>query len=360
MFATKRRPEPSVIQRLLDEPYRFQFFQAVRVFELWFKQNGVPHERAVTDYLRFKNRTSLSFPASQLEALSPYPATLDKTDAGLLAAFRAGELAHIGITPSFMGFLGGNGALPAHYTESIAEHLLFEKDDSPRAFLDTFSNRAVALFYQAWRKYRLELKYELGGQDRFLPLLLSLAGLGSETLRDRLTADGDGVLDQTMGYYAAAVRHRPASTSYMQRVLSEYFAVPVAMAQFVGCWYDVPAHQQTMLGSRNASLGAQAMVGARVWQRDLRMRLVIGPLARADFESFLPGARAAVSLEKMLTMFSGVSLEYEVQLILRRSDVQGTSLVTPRAGGRLGWDCFMNTEQAEEDRQDVRYEIHAL
>ncbi|WP_394780050.1 type VI secretion system baseplate subunit TssG [Undibacterium sp.] len=360
MLAAKRRFEPSVVQRLLDEPYRFQFFQAVRVLELWLKQNGVPHDNAVAGYLRFKNRVSLSFPASEVDALAPYPATIQRTDNELLAALLSGELSHIGVTPSFMGFLGGNGTLPAHYTERIAEHQLFEKDEGPKAFLDTFSNRAVALFYQAWRKYRLELKYELGGEDKFLPLLLSLAGVGHKALQRRNSEDEEGVFDQTMGYYASAMMQRPASAAYMQQVLSEYFSVPVAIEQFIGFWYDVPQHQQTMLGASNAVLGSEAMAGSRVWQRDLRMKVVIGPLAKDDFETFLPGEQAAKSLEKMLTMFSNLCLEYEVQLILRKQDVHGTSLEAERTGGRLGWDSFLTTGDATEDRQDVKYEIHAL
>ena len=95
MFATKRRFEPSVVQRLLDEPYRFEFFQAVRIVELWLKQNGIPHENAVADYVRFKNRTSLSFPASELEALKLQPASIKKTDVDMQAALQNGELGQI-------------------------------------------------------------------------------------------------------------------------------------------------------------------------------------------------------------------------------------------------------------------------
>lgn len=360
MFAKKRRFEPSVIQQLLNKPYRFQFFQAVRIFELWLKKNGVSHESAVAEFLRFQNRTSLSFPASELEALTFYPSTIDKTDTDLLTALQRGELSHISITPSFMGFLGGNGALPAHYTERIADHVLYEKDESPRAFLDTFSNRAVALFYQAWRKYRLALKYELGNQDRFLPLLLSLAGLGHESLQNKLTVDGEGVRDESTGYYAAALMQRPISVSYMQKILCEYFSVRIEIEQFIGHWYDVPQQQQSMLGSVNATLGSEAMVGARVWQRDLRMRLSIGPLSRSEYETFLPEGAAAKSLEKMLAMFSILCLEYEVQLILRQQDVQSMNLITERLGGRLGWDSFLITGKAIENRNDVKYEIHAL
>ena len=360
MPSTKRRFEPSVIQRLFDTPYRFQFFQAIRMVELWFQRNGVPRERTITEFMRFANRTSLAFPASEIEAASAYPRGIAPTVDGLRSALQRGELRYISLTPTFMGLLGGSGTLPSHYSERFAAHQSVERDEGPRAFLDTFSNRSLALFYEAWRKYRLELHYEASGRDRFLPLLLSLSGLGYRSLHGRYADDGDGVLDESMGHFAAALRQRPASAAYMQRVLADYFAVPITIEQFIGNWYDVPREHQTRLGSTNALLGTAAMVGERVWQRDLRVRLRIGPMRRSQFVQFLPGAKAANALEKMLTMFTNVCLEYEVQLILCANDVVGATLEDDRTCGRLGWDTFLTTTPEQNDRSDVRYDIHAL
>ncbi len=360
MHATKRRFEPAVIERLFAQPYRFEYFQAVRMLELWLKRHGAPGEGAVANYLRFQNSTSLNFPASQLEAMQPEPREVPTDARALGQALQSAQLKYIRITPAFMGFLGSSGTLPAHYTERIAAHALYEKDDGPRAFLDTFSNRALALFYEAWRKYRLELKYEVDGKDTFLPLLLSLAGMGNESLRKRLSDDGEGVLDESIGYFATAMRQRPASAVQIAKVLSEYFNQKIKAEQFIGCWYDVPQEQQTVLGLGNAMLGAGAMAGSRVWQRDLRLRLVIGPLDLEGYESFLPGGKAAKALESMLTMFTGLSLEYEVQLVLRAADVQGARLEDDRVGGRLGWDSFLVTDVQTQDRADVRYEIHTV
>ncbi|MES2017635.1 MAG: type VI secretion system baseplate subunit TssG [Pseudomonadota bacterium] len=361
MHTTKRRFEPAVIERLFAQPYRFEYFQAVRMLELWLKRHATAQQGMVANFLRFQNSTSLNFPASQLEAMQTEPRELALDARSLGAALQSATLKYIRITPTFMGLLGGNGALPAHYTERIAAHVLYQKDEGPRAFLDTFSNRSLALFYEAWRKYRLELKYQIDGKDTFLPLLMSLAGLGHESLRKRLADDdGGAVLDESVGYFACAMRHRPASAGQIGRVLTEYFGQPVKVIQFIGCWYDVPPAQQTMLGGANAVLGAGAMSGARVWQRDLRMRLEIGPLASSSFDAFLPGGKAARALKSMLTMFTGVALEYEVQLILAAAGVVSASLAEHRSGGRLGWDTFLVSAPQTEDRKDVRYEIHAL
>ncbi len=359
MHAPKRRFEPAVIERLFAQPYRFQYFQAVRMIELWLRRRGMAEEGAIANFLRFTNSTSLAFPASEIESMLPEPRAVEPKSAALAAALQSRELKYVRLTPTFMGLLGSSGALPAHYTERVAAQQIAERDDGPRAFLDTFSNRTLALFYEAWRKYRLELKYG-GRKDGFLPLLLSLAGMGHASLRRRLSDHGDGVLDESVAYFATAMRQRPASSSQIARVLAEYFGQPVRAEQFIGRWYDVPATQQTALGLGNAMLGGGAMAGTRVWQRDLRLRLVIGPLDLASYESFLPGGRAARALGNMVTMFTGLSLEYEVQLVLRAADVRGTALTGTRtAGGRLGWDGFLVDGPQRQDRADVRYEIHA-
>ena len=358
MPTTKRRFEPGVIERLFAEPHRFEYFQAVRLLELWLKRHGVPHEGAVANFLRFQNSVSLGFPASQIESLQPEPREIGRDAASLGAALQRAQLKYVRITPAFMGMLGMAGSLPAHYTERIAAQQLFDKDEGPRAFLDTFSNRALALFYEAWRKYRLELKYQIEGKDSFLPLLLALAGVGHPSLQRRLDDGGDGLRDESLGYFCGALLHRPTSAGSIARVLSEYFGQPVGVEQFVGNWYELPLAQQSTLGVGNCALGASAVVGARAWQRDLRLRVSVGPMARSCFEGFLPGGAAARALGRMLTMFTGLAFEYEIELVLRAADVQGVSLDPARSGGRLGWDTFLGDGAGAQDRRDVRYDIN--
>ena len=147
-----------LIDRLLAEPQRFDFVQAVRLLLLALDERGIPERRALARHLRYANSLALSFPPSQLEAAAREP-----------DGYR--------LTPSFMGLLGAQGALPLHVTE----RLLALPADAPeaqatRAFLDMFSTRMHALWYGAWRKYRVE--HLVGGaRDGYLPMLLALAGV---------------------------------------------------------------------------------------------------------------------------------------------------------------------------------------
>jgi type VI secretion system protein ImpH len=357
MLAKKRRFEPAVIERLFREPYRFEYFNAVRTLEIWLARHGTARQGKSADFLRFQNPTSLAFPPSQVAALQAEPRELARDAAALDAALASQTLRHVRLTPAFMGLLGVNGVLPAHYTERIAAHQQQQADEGPRAFLDTFSSRSLALFYEAWCKYRLALKYRPGARDGFLPLLLALAGLGHASLQRRSTGAREGaLLDESIACFAAALRHRPASASQVARVLSSYFGQPVAAQQFIGHWYEVPPAQQTTLGSPGAVLGAGAMAGARVWQRDLRLRLVIGPLDHARFGAFLPGGLAARALASMLALFTGAAFEYEVELVLLGAAVHSTVLHEERSG-RLGWDAYLVTQAQGGNRNDVRYQL---
>lgn len=83
-------------------------------------------------------------------------------------------------------------------------------------------------------------------------------------------------------------------------------------------------------------------------------------MGHASFAAFLPGGRAARVLARLLTMFSGLTLEYEIELVLLAAAVQPLCLDSARSGGRLGWDSFLGESAGADDRRDVRYSIHAL
>lgn len=46
MQSQKRRIDPGVIRRLLRQPYRFQFFQAVRLLQILFARQARSHDAA--------------------------------------------------------------------------------------------------------------------------------------------------------------------------------------------------------------------------------------------------------------------------------------------------------------------------
>ena len=351
-----RSPAP-VINQLLLEPHGFGFFQAVRLLDRWLGEGRGPG--AGLERVQFRTSISLSFPASEIESLH---AQWTSPEAVNLPS----EVVRVDLTPACMGLLGVSGALPLFYTELLAQSELKGRDRSARTFLEVFSHRSVTLFYQAWRKHRLAIQYESDRQRAFTPHVLALAGLGLKGLRHRLGAQQGGVADEGLAYFAGALQQRTLPATQLQKLLQRHLGVPVQVEPFVGRWYRVPESGRTHLGDAGGLggggvLGRTALVGERVWQRNLRMRLTLGPLESRRFQRFLPGGAGAQALGHWLGLLYGPSLEYEIRLRLRQDEVRPCTLQSGRAphGGRLGWDTFVLSRPAQGDRDDVRYDIQA-
>jgi type VI secretion system protein ImpH len=322
-----------LIARLLAQPQRFDFVQAVRLLLLALGERGIPERRALARHLRFANSLALAFPPSQIEA-----AALDAD------GYR--------LTPSFMGLLGAHGALPLHVTERLLALPQDGQDaQAARAFLDMVSTRMLALWYRAWQKYRVE-HLVAAPRDAFLPLSLALAGVPGGGVFAH-----DGVPDTALAAFAGLLRRRPVSGAVLGRVLSSHFGVAVRVQEGIGHWDPLAPGEQAVVGT-NALLGRRALLGERSWRPDLRVRVRLGPLDRARYEHFLPGAPGARALRTLLRLFAVPTLAYDVVLVLRQADLGPAQL--DASGRRLGLDSYLLSAPAAADRADLCYELRPL
>ncbi|WP_066337504.1 type VI secretion system baseplate subunit TssG [Azohydromonas lata] len=340
---------PAALARLLRQPQAFEFHQAVRLATHWLDGQGAAQRPA----LRFRNGNSMAFPASELQALElELELGPDGAD-GAPAALR-----RLSFTPAFMGLLGTAGALPAAYGEQLAAHEAQHRDPAARGFLDVFQHRAVSLFHGSWRKHRLPLQVETpGGGDRTLSLVLGLGGLASA--RPHPSFHG-AVPSTVLAHYAGLLQRPAAGAAQLQRVLADCLGVPVRIRQFAGRWCVLPADSRCRLGSPQAVLAGGAVLGERTWQRELRLRLVLGPLEAAQHGGFLPNGAGATALRELLALSSGTSLEWEVRLRLHP-----TAVARARLGGagedaatRLGFNSFLLSQPSAAQREETVYELH--
>ena len=394
MPTPKRRPQTSLIGQLVDQPHRFDFFQAVRVIDVWLRRGAPAHGQTLDGVLRFKNSVSLGFPASQIEALSvdaepPVPGS--DVAKGM---FDQRRVRRIRITPAFMGFLGANGVLPHDYTATIAEQIHFDKNEGSRAFFDTFSHRTMTLYYRAWAKGRIECRGDAEGRGDFLDVQLALAGRprympsasaparppslapapapaaarasapaptsarpparGAEIILQPVTAAANVLPDEVVAHYAALVRHRPMPGDMIAGVLAEYFGVPFRFQPFVGDWVTMAPENCSTLAGRQNVLGYGAMLGPRYWRRDAIARLWVGPLSRADFDRFLASGSAGKALAAMLALFAIPTVVFEVRLILRADDIKPAVL---NGRSQLAHGAFLLTAPRMVDHDQTRYHI---
>lgn len=348
MPAQKWRHQPSLIRHLIDRPQQFQFFQAVRVIDLWLRRGATVRGPTLERFLRFRNSVSMRFPPCQIEALTTDAEVPVDTDSTLQAALDRQRLRHIRITPAFMGFLGVSGVLPYYYTESIAAQIHVDKNEGGRAFFDSFLNRSLILFYRAWEKCHIEYRLDGHGEDGFLTLQLALAG--RRPCLPRSLEEGNPIPHEVAAHYAALIRHRPTSGDMIVGVLNEYFGLPFRLEQFVGAWETLAPAEQSHLGKNK--LGVDAMLGQRYWRRDLVVRLWIGPLTRAQFDEFLPSGSGSKALEAMLALFAVPNIRFEAHLILQAKDIKPAVF---DGGSKLGRGCFLMNKPATADKDTARY-----
>ncbi|OFA02837.1 hypothetical protein JAB9_12020 [Janthinobacterium sp. HH107] len=333
--APQWKPGAGVVARLLADPSGTTFFQAVRLLSAWLMQQGISQEQVFDDCLRLHGSASLSFAPGEIEQL-----WLEQ---------EADGHTQVHVRAAMLGFLGVHGSLPLHYTETFARHERQTGDGGPRDWLDTLSQRALALFYQAWARYRIECQMDANGGD-FLPLQLALAGAWPA----EVARQADGLPAHVLAHYAALLRHRPVAADVMQAVLAEYFGVPVRMQRFVGAWFRRAPQERTLLSTAHARLGHGAMLGERCRRADLRVRLVLGPLERRVYEDFLPGRTGALALRQMLALFGLPGVGFEIRLVLRREDVRTCVL---GMGACLAQDAFLAGKLPARDRDDMHYDI---
>lgn len=322
-----------MITELLAEPWRYELFQAIRLLSRWLRRYGLSPETAI----RFENSLSLAFPASDIEAL--------RMEQGAEVQAGSGEI-RLRVRTAVMGLLGVNGALPQHYTERIAAWEHATRDEGPRAFYDAFSSRQVALFYLAWRKYRVRGGPDEHNRDRFLAQLAALGGIAGQGQLDA------GLAFESLAYFAAQLRSRVVSASLIAGVLGEYLQVPVAVEQFAGRWDPLGKADRSRLGENNCDVGLGATLGERLLRPELGIRIRVGPVSSTQFERFLPGASGARALAALLDRFA-IEVPYrELQVVLRGDEVDGASLDGTM---RLGLDGFLCTRPDRRDRDDVCY-----
>ena len=180
----------------------------------------------------------------------------------------------------------------------------------------------------------------------------SLVGVGT-----RETANRDHVPDHVKLFFAAALVRPVRNAEGLAAVLAGYFHVPASVEQFVGHWLDLPVSERTRLGSASAMLGGGAVLGARVWDRQHKFRIQLGPLTLQQYESLLPGGTWFRHLVDWVRQYCRFELEWDVRLVLKRTQVPRMRL---GSFVRLGWTTWLGQPPLAVDPADLTLEAERL
>jgi type VI secretion system protein ImpH len=339
------RSPRDLIRELRKAAPRFRFFQGARLLALAARYRGGKLSGRLPARLRFRTVASFAFPASEVTDYRP----ADEGSSGHEAACDE-------MTVAFMGLTGPSAALPRPYTELLLERRRDHRDTGAHAFFDIFSHRAIALFYGAWRKYRYWLDVESGERDGFTRNMLDLSGVGLQHLRERLgVGEMAGVEERLFAYYAGLLSQKPISGQTIVTVVQGFFGVAAKLEQFVGQWIEMPAEEQSRLGGHACELGMSAFSGERVWDRQGKIRLRLGPMPRREYEQLLPGQAGAEALRTLLHFMVGHGLACDVTLALERREVREPCLA--ESSPLLLGNTWLVDAPCARDPDDMSYRL---
>lgn len=311
-------------------PHDFDFYQTMRRLECLYSNRPRWGEalRPVDEPVRLGQDPDLSFA----------PAPLASFDRG-----REGRRPRLQVR--LFGLLGPNGPLPLHITEHVRERLRNAGDATTSRFLDVFHHRFLALFYRAWAQAQPHVNRDRPEADRFAAYVGAFLGISTPEFRNR-----DSVADVAKLFHVGMLIRHVRNAEGLAVILQHFFRVPVRIEEYVGHWLALGASERTYLGREGANLGAGAVAGRRVWDRQHKFRIALGPLTLRQYQAFLPGGTPLRELVDWVRLYFCLELDWDVRLLLERAEVP---LLKLGAAGRLGWTTWLGTRRAEEPADDL-------
>jgi type VI secretion system protein ImpH len=319
----------------------FDFFELLRQLEneeqQWFGQKGGPDREPA----RLGQQIRLGF------------ATQDVAE---YQEFSDGSPARVVIAN--LGLLGPEGPMPLHITRWVLDRLSQRwfagaearqtADTTFVDFVNMLQHRMMALFYRAWADHTPAVQVERPVSGRVRAMLESMSGLGLPGTHN----SEDPSLDLVKLRQAAALASQVDGPEKLTLFVAQAFNVPVALKEFVAAWLPIPKHLQSRVGQAFAMLGGGATVGKRVFSRQSRMELVIGPVGIKDYLSFLPDGGRHPTLKRAIRDLIGEQIDVDVRVVLKKAEVPKPELGQARLG-RTSW-LARPDEKGDADEMRLR------
>jgi type VI secretion system protein ImpH len=334
--------ETGIAARLFREGYQFDFFQSVRLLEVFLAGGKGTGETADLreERIRFRPHHGLAFPATDIHSIEKLGGVPERAR----------------ITATFMGLYGVDSPLPGWFYEAIANGADYALP--LRDFLDMFNHRLYALFYRSWAKYRLFEHYSRpSGRRALLVRALSLSGLGTPG-----SADSTEIHPVHLAAFAGLLSLQVRNAEGLRNILAELLPeMPVAVLENIPRWVSIP--QRPRLGrnvQRSTVLSITSTIGQQVSDISGKFRIVLGPLSLQQYSALLPGGNRTGSVNSIVRLYVRDTLDYDVQLKLKTGEIPML-----RLGDRdlkVGLTTWLGRPRSETTSRivDYGYQFHSL
>jgi len=245
------------------------------------------------------------------------------------------------VAVNVLGLLGPEGPMPLHLTRWVMERLSNRwfagdtvgatADASFLDFVNMLQHRMIALYWRSWADAQLHVQAGRGDQGRVAIMLQAIAGMGLPG-----TKTGDPKLDNAKLRHATSLTQQTDTPDRLAGFLETVLELPVSVVEYVGIWREIPEHLQSRLGGNYSGLGTGAVAGARVFDRQSRAELHIGPLSGAEFTMLLEDQESWARLRHALAFAKGRNIDYGVRLLIAAGQVPHAHLGMTQLG-RTAW-----------------------
>lgn len=299
---------------------------ALRLLALRRAQPGHA-EATLAEAVRFTIAPSLALPAAEAEV----------EDAA------APDGGPVRVRANLAGLVGAMGALPSAYTAVVADRR-GRGDAALSDFVEGIQNPLLHLLLRAHLKHRFWLDHVSPGERPFARALHALVGVVDAPAR---TATG---LPPTLFAHYCGLLQQPPSASVLGSLLSDALAVPVAVRQLTGSWTqldDAPgsAGNGSLGGEAPPALGADTVLGDRVFLPTTGLDLDLGPLSLDRLISLLPGTDGARELIALARFVLGPQHAFAYRLHLHPDEAPPPTLAGDGAPPqRLGFTMWIADE----------------
>lgn len=287
---------------------RRTFFELMRRVEVLERELGGPPRRARRSpaWLRIEQSADMRFASTEVANV-----TVEQT-----RFVDADDHPRVKITQRHFGLFAPFGPLPLHVTEHAMQEKRFERNAAFERFVNVACGDLAWLHYSAWSAMHPVLGYERA-RNPFVERVTTLANAGRGADISSQDRDAQACRAAFPGIYCAPRR----SLGDLRRMLAGYFRVPLRILPRHGRWIPVPPAPR---GGRR--LGGWRL-GARIWDVQHSMEIVIGPIEAEEFHRWQRRSAAVMAVCAVATDFVDGRIDPVIKVEVR---------TRPELAGKVG------------------------
>lgn len=287
-MATKLSESLASLEKdILEQPQKYEFFQAYRLLENVNKTYPVSPRR----------------PARKIEVRPTL--SLGYTDQDIHEVKALDKQRGYEIISQLPGLYGVASPLPDFYNEELLDNE-WDELEAPREFLDIIHKQLFPKLYQAWRLYKLNLNTLERSQSSYWNLLYSLMG--------EANTDNENIKVLKLRYFSL-FSNKERSKDGLLTIISDFLEIDsVHIKEFEPCYISIKPELRCQLGHLNHQLGDTAHLGSKIHTQTHKLTIDLLNLSQSQYDNIHTNNEKIELLKQLIKHYLRKPLTVDLQL----------------------------------------------